>query len=368
MYEAVQMLQIFIASSLLREIAAAFIIFIFFLLLRRVVVKYIFKLTFQLTKKTKTALDENLLLAFEIPLRNFFLALGLYLSLLILPLTVYQQMLILKLFRGLVIVFVTWGLYNLAGTFLFLELGRKLGIELDKNLIPFLIKLLRAVLVALALIIIADEWGYNISAFITGLGLGGLAVSLAAKDALANVFGGIVIFTEKPFTAGDWIYTPSVEGTVEDISFRSTRIRTFAHALVTVPNSTLANEPITNWTRMGKRRITFNLGVSRTTPKEKLERCVQRLREMLEDHPEIHKETIFVRFDRFNESSLDIFLYFFTITTIWGEFLQVKEDVNFKIMEILEQEGVSMAFPSRSIYLETPVDVNRHVQGGQDNI
>ncbi len=353
MYEAVQTLQVFIASSLLREIAAAVIIFLFFLLLRRVFAKYIFKLIFQLTKKTKTDLDENLLLAFEIPLRNFFVILGLYFSLSILPLTAYQHLLVIKLFRGLIIVFVTWGFYNLVGTFLFSELGRKFGIELDKSLIPFLIKVLRSLLVALALIIIADEWGFEISAFITGLGLGGLAVSLAAKDAISNIFGGVIIFTEKPFTVGDWIYTPSVEGTVEDISFRSTRVRTFAHAQVTVPNSTLTNEPITNWTRMGKRRITFNLGIARTTPKGKLERCVQRIRDMLENHPEIHKETIFVRFDQFKENSLDIFLYFFTVTTIWGEFLQVKEDVNFKIMEILEQEGVSLAFPSRSIYLET---------------
>ncbi len=354
MDEAVQMLRIFIAGSLFREAVAAVIVFIFFLLLKRVFVKYIFRLIFQLTKRTKTDLDESILLAFEIPSRNFFLVLGLYFSLSILPLTVYQHLLILKLFRGLIIALVTWGFYNLAGTFLFSKLGRKLGIELDKNLTPFLIKLSRGVLVALALIILADEWGYNISAFITGLGLGGLAVSLAAKDALANIFGGIVIFTEKPFSIGDWIYTPSVEGTVEEISFRSTRVRTFAHALVTVPNSTLANEPITNWTRMGKRRVTFNLGVSRTTPKEKLKRCVQRFLEMLENHPEIHKETIFVRFDQFNESSLNVFLYFFTITTNWGEFLQVKEDVNFKIMEILEQEKISLAFPGRSIYLEKP--------------
>jgi MscS family membrane protein len=166
------------------------------------------------------------------------------------------------------------------------------------------------------------------------------------------MFGGMVIFLDKPFTIGDWISTPSVEGTVEDITFRSTKIRTFAHALVTVPNATLANEPITNWSRMGKRRITFHLGVTYTTSRSKLEKCVQAIRAMLEEHPGIHKETIFVYFERFNESSLDIFLYFFTNTTDWKEYLSIREDVNFKIMQILEQEGVSVAFPSRSIYIE----------------
>jgi len=143
-----------------------------------------------------------------------------------------------------------------------------------------------------------------------------------------------------------------VEGTVEDITFRSTKIRTFAQALVTVPNSSLANEPITNWSRMGKRRITFHLGVTYSTTRDKLEKCVKSIRKMLEEHPGIHKETIFVNFERFNDSSLDIFMYFFTNTTNWGEYLNVREDVNFRIMEILEQEGVSVAFPSRSIYIE----------------
>jgi MscS family membrane protein len=103
---------------------------------------------------------------------------------------------------------------------------------------------------------------------------------------------------------------------------------------------------------MGKRRITFNLGVTYTTPIDKIKICVERIRMMLENHTDLHQETIFVRFDKFSESSLDIFLYFFTNTTKWSEYLKVKEDVNFKIMEILEQEGVSVAFPSRSIYLE----------------
>src|SRR5690606_15315239 len=103
------------------------------------------------------------------------------------------------------------------------------------------------IIMAIGAAIIADEFGYNINGFVAGLGLGGLAISLAAKDALANLFGGIIIITEKPFTIGQWIQTPSVEGIVEGISFRSTKIRTFAQAIVTVPNNTLANEPITNW-------------------------------------------------------------------------------------------------------------------------
>jgi MscS family membrane protein len=200
---------------------------------------------------------------------------------------------------------------------------------------------------------IAEEWGFNINGFIAGLGLGGLAFALAAKETVSNLFGGIVIVTEKPFTIGDWIKTPSVEGTVEDITFRSTKIRTFAQALVTVPNSTLANEPIINWSKMGKRQITFHLGVTYSTSREQLQTIARRIELMLIEHKEIHNDTIIVRFDRFNESSLDIYLYFFTNVTSFADYLSIKEDVNFRIMAILEEEGVNMAFPTRTLVVQS---------------
>lgn len=332
-------------------------IFLFFLLLRKIFTNYVFSLALKLFSKTDSELDEKILLAFKGPMRFLFVILGFYAALLCLPLDEGRQLLAVKIFRSAIIVLLTWGLYNLQDvhSIFFEKVQEKFDIRFDKILIPFLSKFFRVVTILLAFTVIFQEWGYNINGLIAGLGLGGLAFAMAAQDALANIFGGIVIILDKPFSIGDWIKTPSVEGTVEDINFRSTKVRTFAQALVTVPNSTLANESITNWSKMGKRRITFHLGVTYTTPRDKLEKCVREIRTMLENHPEIHKETIFVRFDNFGESSLDIFLYFFTVTTVWEEYLRVKEDVNFKIMEILEREGVSAAFPSRSIYFETPL-------------
>ncbi|WP_368731567.1 mechanosensitive ion channel family protein [Calderihabitans maritimus] len=343
---------------MLTQIGVATAIFLGFWLLRKVFARYISQLLLKLSVKTKTDLDDQIVLAFEKPLQFFFILLGLYLSLSYLPLSSPHNLLLSKLFRSSIIILVSMGFYNLVGSYAVLceEVEKVFGIQIDKILIPFLSKVLRVTVVALAISVVAQEWDYDVNGFIAGLGLGGLAFALAAKDTVSNIFGGIVIITDKPFSIGDWIYTPSVEGIVEDINFRSTKIRTFAQALVTVPNATLANEPITNWSRMGKRRITFKLGVTYNTSKDKLEKCVNEIKNMLENHPEIHKETIFVRFDSFGESSLDIFLYFFTKTTNWGEYLRVKEDVNFKIMEILEREGVSVAFPSTSVYFETPLE------------
>jgi MscS family membrane protein len=206
--------------------------------------------------------------------------------------------------------------------------------------------------VALTISIVAYEWGYNINGFVAGLGLGGLAIALAAKDTLSNLFGGLVIITETPFTIDDWIKTPSVEGTVEDINFRSTKIRTFEQAVVTVPNSTLANEPITNRSRMGKRRITFKLSLDIRTPKDKLLAVAADIRELLADHTEIDKETSLVHFYEFAPSSLDLLLYFFTKTTTYQEWLEVREDINTQILAILETQKVLLGVHSQKIYYE----------------
>lgn len=346
----------------LRALAVAAGIFLLALLVRGLFTRVIFNLFLKLSSKTSTDVDNEILLAFKKPLKTFFVFLGLFLALRYLPLTDNQDASVTSLFRASAIGLLAWGFYNLSspGSALFRPLLRKINLENDRVLLPFLAKILRFIIIALAISIIVDDWGFNVSGLVAGLGLGGLAVALAAQDAIGNIFGGIIIIVDKPFTVGDWIQTPSVEGTVEEVNFRSSKIRTFSHALVTIPNSVLANEAITNWTRMGKRRITFNLGVAYTTPKHKLENCVRRIRELLENHPGIHKETIFVRFDSFNESSLDIFLYFFTVTTNWGEYLAVKEEINFKILEILEQEQVSIAFPSRILYFENALPLENH--------
>ncbi len=296
--------------------------------------------------------------AFERPVRAFISVSGIYLIIQYLPFSEKVYLPALAFYRSAIIVILAWGFYNLTGGSISIlkSIGKKLDDGADEILINFLSKIVRVVIVLLSVAIIAREWGFDVNGFVAGLGLGGLAIALAAKDAIANVFGGIVIITDKPFTVGDWIYTPSVEGTVEEVSFRSSKIRTFANAVTTMPNSVLANEAITNWSRMGKRRISFNLGVTYSTPAEKLRSCVKKIKAMLDNHPEIHKETIFVRFDSFNDSSLDIFIYCFTVTTKWGEYLEVKEDINFKIMDILAEEGVSVAFPSKSIYFENSLE------------
>jgi len=336
------------------QIGVSIAIVLFFLLIKNIFTRFIFGLIMRLTHKTPTDLDREILEAFEGPLKGLIVLPGFYLALFYLPLPPALTDTVSGLFRSGIIAMVTWGFYNLVGGKAYNELGQKL--RLDQSLLIFGSKVLRFIIIALALSIIAQEWDYDVSGFIAGLGLGGLAVALAAQDAVANVFGGIIIVLDKPFDVGDWILTPSVEGTVEEMSFRSIKVRTFANALVTVPNKVIVNEAVTNWTRMEKRRIFFRLGVTYTTPREKLQNCVNKIRDLLENHPEVHPDLIMVRFEQFADSSLDIFIYFFTKTKVWADFLAIKEEINFKIMEILEEEGVSVAFPSRSIYFENQLE------------
>jgi MscS family membrane protein len=336
------------------DIGIAIAIFLIFLLFRKIFTKYIFKLILATLRKTPTVLFSNILLSFERPLRVFWVVLGTYLALVYLPFNITTIEFVEHVYRSIIIILVGWGLFNYTSEYSMsiFRLARNVDIDEQSMLVPFMSKILRFAVVALVVVVIASEWGYEISGFIAGLGLGGLAFALAAQDTIGNFFGGVIIITEKPFAKGDWIQTPSVEGTVEDISFRSTQIRTFADSVVTIPNSTLANEPITNWSEMGKRRISFSIGVTYSTSKEKLETCARRIESLLRSHDEIDQDLIMVRFNEFNNSSLDIYVYFFTKTIAWVEWFRIKEEINFEIMGILEDENVSIAFPSRTIYVE----------------
>lgn len=327
------------------DIGISLAIFLLFLLLRKVFTKYIYKMIIRLSKKTPTEFFTNVLVAFERPLQMFFVVIGAYLALYYLPFSVSALAFVQKIFQSLVIFFIGWGFYNFASenSSLLLNVAKKFQLDEGSMLLPFLSKVIRVTVIALSFAIILDVWEYNIGGFIAGLGLGGLAFALAAQDTVANFFGGVVIIVEKPFKKGDWILTPTVEGTVEDITFRSTTIRTFADALVTVPNSKLVNEPITNWSMMRKRRVTFHLKVSHYTPLEKIKTVTARIGEMLRGHKDVHPDTIFVYFSEISETSYDIFIYFFTKTTVWAEYLAAKEDINLKLMQILEEEGVELA-------------------------
>lgn len=236
---------------------------------------------------------------------------------------------------------------------LFNFFSSKMGTQINEDIQNFLTKSLRILVIVIGVMAILQEWGINVSAFVASLGLGGLAFALAAKDTVANLFGSLVIFSDRPFQLGDWIQTPEVEGNVEEIGIRSTKIRTFAQSLVNVPNATIANATITNWSRMGKRRVRTRLGLTYSTSVEQMQTIVEEITLMLQSHPEVHQEVIVVNFDEFESSALSILVNFFTITIDTREHLKSRQDINFKIMSIVARNNAQFAFPSQSLYVES---------------
>nr|WP_035323709.1 mechanosensitive ion channel family protein [Peribacillus kribbensis] len=357
-----------IDSEMLKNTGIAIGIVLLFILFRNLFTRYVFQLILKLSRKTPTEIITQICLGFERPLGWFFIIIGLYLAMDYFPFIEQHNALFIKFLRSMVIVLITWGLFNLSSPTagILISLNSRINNKIDLILIPFISRAIRVIMIAISLSIIGQEFNYDVNGLVAGLGLGGLAFALAAKEAVGNLIGGIVIVTEKPFSIGDWILTPSVEGTVEDINFRSTKIRTFDQALVTVPNATLANEAITNWSRMGKRRITFHLALTYKTPKDKIQKVVDRIEELLRNHKEVHPETIMAAFERYKESSLEILVYFFTNTTVWAEHLKIKHTINLEIMGIMEEEGVEVAYPARTIYVSSDTIEDFQTMGSYD--
>jgi len=327
-------------------------IFLLFNLFRRLFVRFLFK--FLMRRLARLELAARVLEAFEKPLRGLFVLLGAYLAILYyVPAHWIFLFVVHKLFRSGMILLIGAGLYNLsAASSLFMEgILKRFGGDDSSMLIPFLSKAVRFVVIVIAITAVISEWGFNINGVVAGMGLGSLALALAAKDTLGNIFGGVIIILEKPFSKGDWILTPSIEGVVEDITFRSSKIRTFADALVTVPNSTLADQPITNWSRMGRRRITFTLNVALDTDADRLTAAIDRIERYLMEHKEIDDGTIMVKFNEFKESSLGVMLYYFTKTTAWKDHLTVRQETQLAMLQILKEEGVQLALPVQRIVI-----------------
>ena len=339
-----------------KSIAIGIGIFVLIMFLKNIFTKYIIRLLDNVFKALKIKSARIILNAFEEPIKLFFIVLASYIFMIILNNSMGWKITITinKLVKSAIVILIAMGLNNLTNNSdeLIERASTRYDIKVNAVLIPMLCKTIRVLILAFALIQIAETWGMNVNAFITGLGLSGVVVALAAKDYAANMMSGVIIFLDNPFNIGDWIKCNDLEGIVEEISFRSTRIRTFDKVLISVPNSVLVNDPILNFNKRETRRVTMEIGVTYDTSIEQLRICVENLKSMLKKHEGVDNEVINVSFSKLNESSLDISLYFFINKTSYNEYMEIKEDINYKIMKVLKDAHVEIAFPSRSIYIE----------------
>jgi len=332
----------------------AFFVFFLFLFARKIFTMTIIKTAKIFVGKTKTKVDDKILNSLIKPLDFLFIIFGLHIASIMLNIDSYM----IVFTKGMMILSLFWFLFNLVKSFEnnIINLFNK---RVSQEIGLFLVKSLKVFIIALGIVAVLQNFGINVSAFIASLGLGGLAFALAAKDTAANLFGGFAILTDNIFKIGDWIKVGSVEGIVEDIGMRTTKIRAFDKRLIVMPNATIANSAVDNFSRRDRRRIKMRLGLTYSTTPTQMQKILKEVREMLENHPMIYNEPLFVYFDEFEDSSLSLFFYLFTKTAVWEEYLKIREDINLKIIEIVEKNGSSFAFPSQSIYFENELKVDK---------
>lgn len=240
--------------------------------------------------------------------------------------------------------------------------------EFDITTIDAIAKLLRLSIIITSVLVTLQTLGFSISGVLAFGGVGGIAVGFAARDLLANFFGGMVIYLDRPFSVGDWVRSPDreIEGTVEKIGWRLTVIRTFDKRPLYVPNSVFANIAVENPSRMSNRRIYETIGI-RYDDITKMSPIVNDVENMLRNHPDIDTtKTLIVNFNKFATSSLDFFVYTFTKTTDWVQYHEIKQDVLLRISNIIAKHGAECAFPTSTVHVPEGIALNRLALGPAD--
>ncbi len=337
------------------RIVTALAIFAVFMMFRRLFSHFVIARLKKLGSRTRNEIDDEIVNALDGPLRFLPIVIGVFFASEHLELAGGMQKLADSLVRSLIAFNIFWAFYQVVNPLSFVL--RSLEKVFTSEMVDWLVKAIRISFVFLGAMTILEIWGIQVGPIIAGLGLFGVAVALGAQDLFKNLIAGILVISEKRFKKGDVILVAGVvEGTVESIGFRSTVVRRFDKAPVYVPNATLSDTAVTNFSARTHRRIYWKIGVEYRTTIEQL----RNIRDGFENYVLSHDEfahppevSTFVRIDSFSDSSIDIMLYCFTVTTDWGEWLEIKERLAYAIKEIVENAGSAFAFPSQSVYLET---------------
>ena len=339
-----------------RVLTAAFI-FIVFLVLRKLLARSLIKRLKALAERTSVKFDDKIVAALEKPVMMIPVVMGLFFALEYLDLEGVFADIGSNSVRSLIVVVIFWAFYSLVAPLSFLL--DKVEAIFSTAMRDWLIKIIKFTFIFIGAATVLEVWGIKVGPILAGLGLFGVAVALGAQDLFKNLISGLLILSEKRFNIGDWVMVEGVvEGTVEEIGFRSTVVRRFDQAPVYVPNGRLADSATTNFSSMTFRRIFWLISVEYRTTIDQLRRIRDEIEAYIIENDEFVKPSeaaTFVRIDRFSDSSIDIMLYCFTRTIVWGEWLVIKEGLALKVKEIVEGAGTGFAFPTRTVYMSGPV-------------
>jgi MscS family membrane protein len=333
---------------------------ILFLLLIGLVIRKLFEFfihqhMLRLAKKSTTTWDDQLLNEIERPAGFTLLMVFFWITYTNLQLSVTTNYYISNILEISVSGGLVWLLYNLSNVLsdYLSELTSKTESKLDDQLVPLIRKSLKIFIVIVGILFILQNNGVNVASLIAGLGLGGLAFALAARDTLANLFGSITIFLDKPFQIGDWIKTPSVEGTVEEVGFRSTRIRTFHNSLISVPNAKMADAEVDNLGLREYRRLKTVLNLTYSTSPEQMEAFVEGIKAIIKANEHMRQDFYEVHFYNYGPHSLDVLVYCFLSVETWSEELQQRHNFFLEVMRLAKEVGVEFAFPTQTLHVDS---------------
>ncbi|MEG0091614.1 MAG: mechanosensitive ion channel family protein [Oscillospiraceae bacterium] len=344
-------------TTLLIKLGIALLIFVGFKVLSILFVKhnsYAIKKLFKIKNEGfERAFSESIAKPFGL----FLTVVGGYLSLIYIPfapnVSLWAYPLITKLFRVCLILVVSTSAQNFVGHITVFV--KWLSESKNITVIAFFTKLAKALIIVLTVVILFKEFGYDINGLIAGLGLGGLTFALAAQDTASNFFSGLIILLDKPFAIGDWIAVGSIEGVVEEMNFRSCRVRTFDNALISVPNSKLSSDSVTNWTKMNLRKTKFTIGLVYSTSKETLQKVCDTITQNLNTYDEIKKDTILVWFDKFSTYSLDVVIQYHSYPIPLAEHLALKQKVSYMVMDVIDANDTDFAFDTKTIIQKSDI-------------
>ena len=335
-------------------IISAIGIVIIFRILSSIVSKIIIKI-FRTKNKEKTDARKN---PFYRPLRTIFTFVGIFIALNMLKETIAitpaANAILSKIMKIAMIIFVAKafceGLDEKNGVLI--KLKTKNNKEIDESTMFIMLKTIRIVIYVLATFFVISELGYDISGFIASLGIGGVVITLAAQDTAKSLIGGALIILDKPFKVGDYIKVGTYEGTVEEIKFRSTNIRTLDNSVLHVPNSEMSISAIINYSEMKRRRYFSRITLQLNTRLENVENARLQIQQMLEKRTDIIQDTISVKFQDISTNGIDIVVIAYINETNYYKFLEVKEQINYAIMAILQNEGLELAYNTQIVYLK----------------
>nr|BFD60252.1 mechanosensitive ion channel family protein [Bdellovibrio sp. CKG001]BFD63670.1 mechanosensitive ion channel family protein [Bdellovibrio sp. HM001] len=254
--------------------------------------------------------------------------------------------------RGLIAIFIIRLIYYLvdAACSVLADYTSKTPSTFDDQIVPFASKAAKIFVVVMGFLIVLQSFGLNVMSLLAGLGLGGLALALAAQDTAANLFGSITILFDRPFQVGDWVKIKDMEGTVEEIGFRSTRVRTFYNSLITIPNAMMAKETVDNMGVRPARRVRQVLGLTYETPPEKIEEFCDRVRYYIKSDEKVISDTVTVHFNNYNASSLDVLVNFHLKVYTGPEELAHQQKIFIEILKIAADMKVDFAYPTQTVY------------------